>query len=164
MSIDFTPKSVDVSNASQVVTVTVQVTDTGSSCTICGNSGVSSANFGFYSPSSNQSVWANFGSYNRVSGTAQDGIYQTSMTIPKSSESGNWTMRYAYVYDNVGNHTYYSVPGYGYSPYPSGTPTTLAVTSTTADTTAPQLVSVDFTPNSVTKEHICVAFARLFHR
>jgi hypothetical protein len=58
-------------------------------------------------------------------------------------------MTYAYVYDIVQNHTYYSVPGYGYSPYPSGTPTTLAVTSTTADTTAPQLVSVDFTPKSV---------------
>ena len=105
VSVDFTPKSVDVSNGSQVVTVTAHLTDTGSTCPICGNTGVNYAGFYFYSPSGNQSVWRLFDSSNRVSGTAQDGIYQTTMTIPKVSESGNWTMNFAYVYDLLGNYT-----------------------------------------------------------
>src|SRR2546430_89445 len=78
VSIDFTPTSVDVSNASQVVTVTAHLTDTGSTCAICGNTGVNFAYFNFSSPSGNQSAGASFGSSNRISGTAQDGIYQTT--------------------------------------------------------------------------------------
>ena len=88
---------------SQVVTVTAHLTDTGSTCAICGNSGASSASFDFYSPSGNQAVGAGFGSYNRVSGTAQDGIYQPTLTIPKLSESGNWAIAYVYVYDAAQN-------------------------------------------------------------
>jgi hypothetical protein len=149
VSVDFTPKTVDVSNGSQLVTVTAHLTDAGSTCPICGNSGVNYAYFYFYSPSGNQSVAVGFDSSRRVSGTAQDGIYQNTLTIPTVSESGNWTLTFGYVYDLLGNHTYYSIPAWGDSPFPSGTPTTLAVTSAFADTTPPQLVSIDFTPKSV---------------
>src|SRR5437763_354948 len=80
VSVDFTPNSVDVSSASQVVTLTAHLTDN--------NTGLNYASFNFYSPSTNQSVGVGVGSGNRISGTAQDGIYQATVTIPKSSESG----------------------------------------------------------------------------
>src|SRR3982750_593986 len=69
VSIDFTPKSVDVSSASQTVTVTAHLTDD--------NTGVSDAAVQFGSPSSGQTVYAYF---SRISGTAQDGMYQTLIT------------------------------------------------------------------------------------
>ena len=114
VSVDFTPKSVDVSSSSQTITVTAHVTDD--------NSGVSYVQPLFSSPSGQQSATAGL---TLVSGTAQDGIYQGIVTIPESAESGTWTMGQFWVGDVVGNSLSYPDS----AQYPTGTPTQLVVSA-----------------------------------
>lgn len=41
--------------------------------------------------------------YQRVSGTALDGVYEYDMTVPASAEEGTWTAKYLLLVDQVGN-------------------------------------------------------------
>ncbi len=81
VSIDFTPKSVDVSSASQIVTVTAHLTDN--------IAGASSAGADFFSPSGLQLAGV---SLQLISGTVYNGIYQGTMTIAREAEHGTWKM------------------------------------------------------------------------
>ncbi len=135
VSIDFTPKSVDVSSASQDVTVTAQLTDN--------SSGVQYAQAYFDSPSKTQHVTFFLA---LTSGTATNGTFQNTESIPAGAEPGTWKLSRVELTDAVGNVVEY---GPTLTPFPIGTPTDLAVTSTAPDTTAPTLVSLDFTPKTV---------------
>jgi hypothetical protein len=136
VSLDFTPKSVDVSNAARIITVTAHLTDN--------SSGLQHAEVYFSSPSNAQQALSSFA---LTSGTATDGMYQASVTIPESAEAGAWKLVRVNLLDNANNSVDYG-PSYS-TQFPSGTPTDLSVTSTTADTAPPTLVSLDFTPKSV---------------
>jgi hypothetical protein len=137
VSLDFNPKSVDVSSAAQTITVTAHITDD--------SSGVSYTQIYFNSPSLADQTSASF---SLASGTATDGTYQASVTIPKGAEPGTWKLFKVVLQDTAGNNVGYG-PDAGDTPLPGGTPTNLSVTDTNPDTTAPVLVSIDFTPKSV---------------
>jgi hypothetical protein len=155
VSLDFTPKSVDVTNSSQTVIVTAHLTDD--------NTGVQNATVYFASPSQAQHVLANF---TLSSGTVTNGTYQASVTIPHSAEAGTWTILQVFLQDTAGNFVSHG-PSYS-AHFPSGTPTNLSVknvppmptptpsptatpspTPTPNSSTVPTLVSLDFTPKSV---------------
>jgi DNA-binding beta-propeller fold protein YncE len=95
-SLDYTPKQVDTSTASADVTVSARITDD--------LSGFRTGCLVFQSPSGNKAASACF---SRVSGTATDGIYSGTVTIPAFTEPGTW-VAYAYIYDQVGNYHPYS--------------------------------------------------------
>ena len=138
VSFDFMPKSVDVTNAPQIVTVTARITD---------NIGFNSGGFFFQPPSSGLGLSGSFNSTNRQTGTAQDGTYQTTITIPAGARPGTWRLSSINLSDTSGNSVFHSV--FSGNPFPAGTPTELTVSNANADLTGPTLVSFDFSPRSV---------------
>ena len=131
----FTPASVDVSNQSQVINFTGRATDDISGVIyflvqLRGPSGVQYAE-GFASTP--------------TSGNSFDGVYNFSATIPKSAEPGTWFVQRIELYDKLGNGPVL----YENKLITMGFPTKIQVTSTTGDTTAPQLKAFSFTPTSV---------------
>ncbi|WP_221933207.1 hypothetical protein, partial [Tessaracoccus rhinocerotis] len=80
-----------------------------------------------------------FGEMTRISGTAQDGIYQGTVTIPTTAATGDWTVKIYPLEDSLGNDdsTFHEHP------------TKLTITNTPADTEAPVLSEFDFTPTTV---------------
>jgi hypothetical protein len=114
-SLSFSPTTIDVSQSPQTVSVTSRLTDD--------LSGLQTAIVYFYSPSSQQSTYAYFSAYQRISGDPLDGIYQTTVTFPQYSEAGTWHITNAYVVDAVGNSKNY----YEADLIALGFPTTLVV-------------------------------------
>jgi hypothetical protein len=96
------PASINTSSGSRTITVTAHITDD-----MAGNAGAgyssSPSQVRFVSPSANQSVWAMLDGYHLVSGTATDGVYQYTMTVPQFSECGSWHVDYLMLVDQVGN-------------------------------------------------------------
>ncbi|HLG01269.1 MAG TPA: fibronectin type III domain-containing protein, partial [Acidimicrobiia bacterium] len=82
--LSFTPSVVDASSEAQRITVRARITD-----------GVSGHRWGsatFRSPSGSASLWASFDDWSRVSGTAQDGVYESIVRVPQHAEQGTWTL------------------------------------------------------------------------
>src|SRR5256885_186221 len=79
VSFDFSPQTVNTSATSQMITFTARITDA--------PAGVQSANGRLFSQSGFQNLRLDF---NRVSGTAQDGTFVSSVTGPAFSEAGTW--------------------------------------------------------------------------
>lgn len=122
VSIDFTPKSVDVSSASQTVTVTARWSDD--------SSGFSWGTAHFNSPYGYQVQDAYFDSSNRISGTVQDGVYRTTVIIRQNSQGGNWFLACVEGHDFARNFSHYGSGCWQESlPYPAGAATVLAVKS-----------------------------------
>ncbi len=89
---DFTPKSVDVTDGEKQVTVSVRLTDaTGAQAPILNLS------------SDTTDQGAGFGSMTRVSGTAQDGRYESTVTIPSTAAAGTWSVTLYPTSDVLGN-------------------------------------------------------------
>src|SRR5436309_436893 len=82
------PSSIDTSGGAKTVTVTAHITDdlSGVSQSCCNGVSVN-----FKSPSG-QYAYATFYGTQRTSGTAQDGEYSYTMTLPRYSEQGTWTV------------------------------------------------------------------------
>jgi hypothetical protein len=97
------PTSIDTSSSAQTITATAHITD--NLAGIVHGAGLAEARF--RSPSG-QFVNAPFYSEQRVSGTAQDGIYSYDMTVPQFSEEGTWTLEYFYLSDAATNATFLS--------------------------------------------------------
>ena len=115
VSVSFSPTTINVSNSSATVTVTTRLTDD--------VSGVRYAIASFRSPSGTQNQGASITT--RSSGTANDGIWTGTMTVPQNAETGTWQMWRILVEDNVGNVALYYASG---SPaYPPGTNSSLVV-------------------------------------
>jgi len=95
VSLDFTPKTIDVSTGPRIVTFTVRFTDE--------VSGFDYGNVTLRSPSGQQSQGASFSQTNRISGDDKDGIYEFTISFPQYSESGTWYISYLYMRDKVGN-------------------------------------------------------------
>jgi hypothetical protein len=92
----FSPASIDVSAGSQNVTFTLRITDD--------VSGFFDSGITLMSQSGQQSNGTSFsGAFNRISGDAQDGVYEVVMTFPQFSEAGTWHIRDVNVRDEARN-------------------------------------------------------------
>ncbi len=102
VAFDFTPKSVDTTNSSREITLTAHVTDN--------LSGLNFLFVQFKGPTTNQylSVW--FQAAQRISGSAQDGFYQTVATLPAYSEYGTWSIVSVEMRDDLGNDAFFGSP------------------------------------------------------
>lgn len=100
------PTSVNTENSSQAITFTAHITDdlSGVIDFSTGLSGTAPQAL-FESPSGQQSQTAIFVYPDSlISGTAQDGIYQSTIRLPRFSETGEWKLNQFLLTDNVGNH------------------------------------------------------------
>lgn len=80
LGFDFSPQSLNTTFSSQDIKFTAHLTDD--------LSGIYHAQARFRSPSKSQSLFVYFSSWDRVSGTNLDGIYESSATLPRYSEQG----------------------------------------------------------------------------
>jgi PKD repeat protein len=98
-SLDFTPKTVDVSAGAQNITVTARITDA--------PSGLRFGYLSFRSHSQQQQQFGTFGPYSIQTGDLRDGVHQINITIPQFSEAGEWKIEYIYLFDAVNNMRWY---------------------------------------------------------
>ena len=111
VAFDFTPKSLDISTGAKTLTITARITDA---------SGAEPPTVIVASDTTTQT--AGFGQMTRISGTATDGVYQRTVTIPDSAAPGTWSVRLYPLTDTVGNSGSFTTH-----------PTKLTVTNGTAD-------------------------------
>ena len=101
----FYPASVKTSDSPQYITVIGRITDD-----LSGNAGIeyssSPSQIRFRSPSGNQFSTALLSEPERISGTAVEGIYQSSLELPRFSENGLWKVEHLLLVDQVGNSKY----------------------------------------------------------
>jgi hypothetical protein len=79
-----------------------------------------------------------------ISGTPTNGVWKGQVTFPEFIESGIWYVN-IHLNDLLYNRKTYSEADL----IAMGFPTELAVTSTSADTTPPELIEFDFTPKAI---------------
>ena len=101
-SLTLNHSTVDVSSATQQIVFTAHITDN-----LSGNAGTgyssSPSQIRFSSPTGTQSLDLMLDGTKLVSGTLQDGVYSSAITVPLNAEAGTWTASYAMVVDQVGN-------------------------------------------------------------
>lgn len=149
-SLTFSRQSVDLEHGSRTVTVTADATDTS------GNG----------APSGVRSIDVDVsGSPNYVqtrltlaSGTAADGVWTGTITVPKDGRPGTWKLQYVSVEDHAGNAQYYSNNGaQAYAPTDIGLQSgwDKSITVTGVETPPPTkvkagaLTAFDLTPQAV---------------
>lgn len=118
------PDSVNVSETSAEIVLTAHLIDDQSG--LAGSDYSSSpTQVRFQSPTARQFVDGLFESHRHlVSGTANDGRYETRVTIPRYAEAGTWRIAYFLLVDQVGNTQYLSASEL----HQSGLPTSFVVT------------------------------------
>jgi hypothetical protein len=91
------PTLVDTSHAVQTVTLTARITDN--------LSGLRYATiwFGPYIYGDEQDKPVTFSDWKLVNGDAVDGVYETTLTLPRFSADGRWVAKYMVMEDAVGN-------------------------------------------------------------
>lgn len=93
---DFTPKVVNVSDSAQEITFTARITDN--------LSGVGDdTQVRFRSPSGNQEIMIYFWPTTLVSGSLTNGIFEQTVSMPRYSEAGTWTVSDAALRDEADN-------------------------------------------------------------
>ena len=140
VSLAMTPTTVDTSGGAAVVTVTARLTDERSP-SIGGTAPLSRVIL--TGPGGQQQTIVYPSQAQRISGTATDGIYRSTMSIAWHAEPGFWSAS-AVLVDISGNTSTLSASDLAASGFPSG-----VVQSGPGDTTAPQLVALGITPSSV---------------
>ena len=137
----FSPSSINVTSSAQAVSLTLTLTDNLSgvdfSChTFC------IYVIGFTSPSGKQTQSSANYDFTSVSGTPLNGQWNTTITIPRYSEAGTWTINGLTIWD-AANNTLRLTTAQILS---MGFPTSLIVTDAQPDTTPPQVLSLAFNP------------------
>lgn len=136
-NLSFTPASIDTTDSSQDVTVTLHAADAGF--------GVNLIVVNFRSPSGTQLVRAVMQSEQRISGDDKDGIYSAAATFPQYSRAGTWTVFEVYARDAGNNYK-----TFGNAELASqGNSAQLQVISNNEDTTPPEIKSLGFTPSAI---------------
>ncbi len=139
-SLAISPATVDTAAAPATVTITARLTDERSP-SIGGTAALS--RIVLTGPGGQQQAIAYLSQAQRISGTAADGTYRSTLQIPRHSASGRWAAS-AVLVDISGNTrtlTNSALVGAGFP---------AAVTQTGAgDTTPPQLVAIGLAPASV---------------
>ncbi len=101
VSLTFTPRSVNTADTGQMITVTLHITDE-----LSGFKQVYLDGYAERAPQQEYSLVLT--ETHRISGTALDGIYQTSFTLPPYSAEGFWVARWIAVKDQLDNDGFYS--------------------------------------------------------
>lgn len=137
---DFNPKSIDVTNGDATVNITTHVTDD--------LSGVMGGWVHFYSPSHGQYRTAGITTYHCCPDNwtpPLDAVVQSSLTLPQSSEAGDWVVTGIELWDGTGNTQDIDTA----TLLSLGFPTILHVISQNPDVTPPQLNSFSVSPASI---------------
>jgi RHS repeat-associated protein len=145
VAMSISPASVNVTGGSQAVTVSLTLTNNLSGVNF--NAVPFRYNeFTIQSPSGRQAISVtNTGtSFALTSGTALNGIWRATLTIPEFSEAGLWTVTALNVFDNAENELSLTTAQLA----AGGFPTSLTVIST-PDVTPPTLLGLSFSPPSV---------------
>jgi hypothetical protein len=143
VSMSFAPSSVDTSTGSKDITVQARITDD-----LVGPAGPgytsSPSQVRFTNAATGQNITAMFESPSRVSGDAQDGVYEDTITLPYGAAQGTWTATSFLLVDQVGNsRTLWTADMTG-----AGIDTDFVQTGV-GDAAAPQLVSMSISPTRV---------------
>jgi hypothetical protein len=96
----FAPVLADTTSGSQAVLVSATITDN--------LSGLDGATIFFSAVGSGQTASCSLGEPERTSGTATDGTYVGTMTLPQYSKVGEWKVNGAGLYDRTRNATIYA--------------------------------------------------------
>ncbi len=131
VAFEVSPASVDVRTADQRVTVRARIVDAGT--------GVIPPFIDVWLPETGMSLaW---GELERTSGTAQDGWYEWSTTVPRGTMAGSWTIDLWPLVDQQGNEGWFGGTEFD---------ATLDVFySASADVTAPRVESLTVTPSTL---------------
>jgi titin len=140
-----TPATVSTGATSATVTVTAHILDDQAGITASTPSYGGGASLTFRVPGSDQSVFASLSASNRISGTETDGVYRATISLPRYTAKGVWSIASAYVTDAANNSRSL------YSPAElTAAGLTASFEQTAAgDTTAPKFAGLTFTPDSV---------------
>ncbi len=133
----FSPSTVDTSGAPAVITVTAHMTDD--------ETGFASAVATFESPSGSHVAYATFDAADLVSGTGLDGLFESTLTIPRYAEQGTWALAYIYGVDGAGNPFFH----FGDDLQAAGLSTTFEQTGSVVDLDDPALAELSFSPSTV---------------
>jgi hypothetical protein len=140
VSLSISPSSVDTSAGPATITITARLTDQ-SSPSIGGTAPLSRVVL--TGPSGNQQAIAYISQAQRISGTATDGTYRSTTTIPWHAEPGRWGAS-AVLVDISGNTRSMTTADLAAAGLATGVDQNGA-----GDTTPPQLVALGITPGTV---------------
>ncbi|MFM6227093.1 MAG: bluetail domain-containing putative surface protein, partial [Dolichospermum sp.] len=124
------------SNQAQSIQISLDITDD--------LSGLQSAGIVFTSPSETKSISTTIYDYDRISGNGLNGTYQTSLTLPRFSETGTWRLRDIYLYDKSDKSRSLT----GIDLIGSGFDLDFEVTGI-SDTISPDIVSLTINPKQI---------------
>ncbi|HEX4084653.1 MAG TPA: hypothetical protein VHY22_07080 [Chthoniobacteraceae bacterium] len=142
-NIAFAPGALDVSSSSQVLSLSVEASDTAG--------GIDSVSVIFRSPSGNQTAACDLDvTDNLSSGNPASAVLSGTVGFSPCNEPGTWSLYSVTLSDQCGNSvTYKSTAGSQALAFPPGIQTTIQVTNTDWITSTPQLVSFSFAPSGV---------------
>jgi len=132
----FTPSTIDTTNSSQTVTVTIRATDA--------ERGVSSVSVRFRSLTGNHFVNVFMDSRHLISGDSKDGVYSGVAIFPQYSKAGTWNVFEIDASDGINYKFFYSsdLAALGFA-------TELQVISNDEDTTPPEISEFSFSPTVI---------------
>jgi RHS repeat-associated protein len=139
--LSFSPSSIDVSNASQPVTVSLNLNDVPAGVVFPGGNQIA-FDFLITSPSGKQTQYLGTTQFVLKSGTPQSGVWQATLVMPQHSEAGVWTIQQLLLQDaahNTETLNAVAIQALGLSPF-------LTVADQSPDTTPPQIEGLTFAP------------------
>ena len=94
----FTPTTIDTTSGDATVTVTLTVTDSESGVNVCCGT---PTQVRFTHAGSGQTIDAS--AFSLISGTLNDGVFESQVTVPQGSARGTWDVSYILLMDDLGN-------------------------------------------------------------
>ncbi|HLJ17422.1 MAG TPA: dockerin type I domain-containing protein [Bryobacteraceae bacterium] len=138
----FSPSTVNTSAGPQSITVSLQVSDSQSGAVFSNSTPcVVNVYLSRAGAGATATLFLYGGNFTRVSGTAQNGVWQATLIMPQYS-GGNWALSSACLSDAATNRVFLTptqLAAMGINPV-------LTDSSTPADTTPPTLTGLSFTP------------------
>jgi hypothetical protein len=137
-SLSFTPSAVDVTTAATTITFTAHITDAGS--------GVRAAQLNIQATAGDPAnlQFAECLEMTRVAGSPVDGTWSCDVTIPKDAIAGEWQVHRVWAWDEADNLMTMTTTDLA----DAGQPTSIMVTSGSADATSPTLTAFSITPDT----------------
>ena len=132
----FMPSVIDTSNDSQIVTVTIRVTNF--------ITDVTRVYVQFRSVTGNQFVSVSMNSQSRISGDGRDGIYRGTAIFPQNSKSGKWYVFEINAFDTFNYRNFYPSDLAARNFF-----TELQVISISEDVAPPEVIEFNFTPSTI---------------
>ncbi|MBE9239332.1 M10 family metallopeptidase C-terminal domain-containing protein [Anabaena aphanizomenioides LEGE 00250] len=133
---DVITDSVVTSNQAESIQISLDITED--------LSGLQYAGIVFISPSGKQAISTTVWDYDRISGNGLNGTYQTSLTLPRFSETGTWRIRDISLYDKSDKGQYLR----GANLTDSGFDLDFEVTGI-SDTISPDIVGLTINPKQI---------------